>query len=402
MTATKKKIVFISTHNLATNPRLVKEIKLALDNSFKVEVICFIFRNWSYAINESLITEFKNKGVQFHTMEAGKADLKNWAISVGKEKFNRFLSNAFSLKNNLLANAVSRRNVVLSKAINNVEAADWVIGHNPGALWATYVLGQKLQCKTGFDVEDYHPGEGNNKASQHLMKKLMQELLPKMNYVSFAAPLIMEEVKKDIQYENENWFTLLNIFSNKEFNAPAIESESPLKFVWFSQHINEGRGLELLLPAIKLAGAAVELHLFGNMDTDFKEQYLKDATNIFMHAPISQYELHQELAEYDIGLALEIPQDINRNLCLTNKLLAYVQAGLFVIYTNTKAQAAFMQARLPNGEVLEINKTNPVAVVQNLVENKHLIRSYRSKAYSDSLLQNWETASEKLLNAWNI
>ncbi|MBS1756688.1 MAG: hypothetical protein JSU03_05375, partial [Bacteroidetes bacterium] len=49
------RILFISTHNLATNPRLVKEIELALANGFSVEVVCFIFRNWSYAINEQMI-----------------------------------------------------------------------------------------------------------------------------------------------------------------------------------------------------------------------------------------------------------------------------------------------------------------------------------------------------------
>src|SRR6185437_13894999 len=108
-----------------------------------------------------------------------------WFISVSKEKSARLLSKIFPLKNSALANAVSRRNVGLLAAVTKVSSADWVIGHNPGALWATLYAGKRLKCKTGFDVEDYHPGEGNDMHLQTLTKKLMQQVLPQMDYVSF-------------------------------------------------------------------------------------------------------------------------------------------------------------------------------------------------------------------------
>ena len=47
-----KHILFISTHNLATNPRLVKEIELALKNEIKVTALICSFNNWSIQLNE--------------------------------------------------------------------------------------------------------------------------------------------------------------------------------------------------------------------------------------------------------------------------------------------------------------------------------------------------------------
>lgn len=110
-------ILFISTHNLASNPRLVKEMQLALDNGFTVEVICFRFRNWSYAINHRLLDSFRARAVKFHCIEAGKEGGMGWFFSVLYEKYYRLAARIYKLKGYKLAMAVSRRNYLVGKQL---------------------------------------------------------------------------------------------------------------------------------------------------------------------------------------------------------------------------------------------------------------------------------------------
>ena len=394
-----KTILFLSTHNLATNPRLVKEINLALQLNYRVEVICYIFRNWSYDLNNNLMDEFKGKGVNFHCIEAGRQAFGAWIISTVREKYFKALSQIISLKNGSLANVVSKRNNGLIEAVKKIQSVDWVIGHNPGALWATCFAGKKLNCKMGFDVEDYHPGEGSNKLQQQLTKKLMKSLLPKMDYVSFASHLIMEEVKKNIATNNPNWFTILNYFPKEEFSLPKTEISGRLKLVWFSQNISAERGLELVLPLVKANPTKMELHLYGKINYDFMEKQL-EAENIIIHEPVPQKELHQALGLYDVGLALEPAKDLNNDLAISNKILAYLQSGLYILASNTAAQQSFLEKHPKAGICFDHKKNDSDIVLDSLVKEIELIRQQRLVRFEQYQKNNWEIESISLINKW--
>lgn len=394
------KILFLTTHNLATNPRLVKEIKLALQHNYEVEVICYIFRNWSYEINQEMLQEFQNQGVKFHCIEAGRKNKFKWFIAVANEKYARLLSRIIPLKNLALANAVSRRNVDLLNEVNKISSADWIIGHNPGALYAAHYAGKKLNSKIGFDVEDYHPGEGNDKHLQKLTKSLMQQVLPKMDYVSFAAPLIMDQVKKDVGNNDLNWFTILNYFPKEEFSLPLTNISRTLKLVWFSQNINAGRGLEFIINAVKANPTTMELHLYGNININFKENRLL-VGNIFIHEPMPQKELHRALRLYDVGLALEPAKDLNNDLAISNKILAYLQSGLYILATNTSAQKSFIEKHPQAGVCFDINNNNSATILNSLESELDFIRQHRMTRFEECKYKNWENESMKLIKILN-
>ena len=310
-----RKILFLTTLNLATNPRLYKEINLALQAGYQVEVICFKFNNWSRQINEGLKLQLGH--IKIIMIPAGRDNFFTWLLSVTTETMWRFFGKLFLLPTPALSQAISRRSNLLIQALNKVSKPDLVIGHNPGAMWPTVKAAQKFNCRVGFDVEDYHSGEGKNRHLKTLVYRLMGELLPKMDYVSFAAPMILQEVKADLDIDSNNWFTVLNYFPASEFSEPGSNNDGPVKLVWFSQNISYGRGLQLIVPFVLLQRGAVELHLIGNVKVDFYENYLKDIPHIFIHAPMQQVELHKALAQFDIGLALDTPTDKNRDLTLS-------------------------------------------------------------------------------------
>lgn len=392
------KILFLTTHNLASNPRLVKEIQLAVDNGFTVEVVCFVFRGWSFQINNTMIENFTQQCVKFHCIEAGREAKKDWLLSVIKEKIYRLGAKLFQFNSASLGTAVSRRSSLLIKALNKINAADFVVGHNPGALYPTIFAAKKFNCKAGFDVEDYHPGEGNNVFLQNMVRRLMQQVLPQMNYVSFAAPLIREAVKKDLSKEGANWVTVLNYFPAAEFVQPSL-NEGPLKLVWFSQNISGGRGLELIIPAVGKLSGQLELHLYGNLNAAFFETYLKGIENVKIHEALDQKELNEELSKFDVGLALEMDVDANRNLCLTNKILAYTQAGLYVMATTTAAQQSFLK-NSSIGECLDFKRQDAFSLLHNLLNKMVEIRSQKQVRFLAAQAQSWEKEAERLKIIW--
>ena len=393
------KILFITTHNLATNPRLYKEVILAIEKGFEVEMICFEFNNWSKLSNEKLLSKLKD--VKIIVIPSGRNPLLPWFWSIFTEKFFRLLSTILLLSAPKLSQAVSRRSNLLINSLKKVSKPDLVIGHNPGALWPAIRASHIFKCRVGFDVEDYHPGEGNNKNLQNNTKRLMVKLLPELDYISFAAPLILEQVKEDLKYENKDWFTILNLFPAHEFMVPTKQNHNKIRLVWFSQNINKDRGLELILPFIKKENATVELHLIGNLNQDFFKDHLADNANIIIHAPMEQKELHHALSNFDIGLALDIPVDLNRELAITNKLIAYLQAGLYVFASDTTAQLSFLKDHQDHGICFDHKINNSDIVLNDLIKNIDKIRSNRERRYNNFINSNWETASDKLVSVWN-
>ena len=393
-----KNILFITTLNLASNPRLVKEIILSLSNGFSVELICFEFDNWSKGLNEKLKIQLEN--VNIITIPAGRNPFFSWITSVILESVFRFFGKYISLPIPLLSQAVSRRSNLILKALKQVSQPDRVVGHNPGALWPTIFASEKFQCPAGFDVEDYHPGEGDDMNLHFLTKELMIRTLSKMDYVSFASPLILEAVKKDLNMDISNSLTLLNYFPAEEFKKPMILNSGPVKLVWFSQNINAGRGLEFILPYLQHDFNNFELHLIGNLNPDFHETSLKLIPNIIIHNSMSQKLLHQLLADFDIGLALEPVKDENNDLAISNKILSYLQAGLFVVASNTKAQDSYLK-ELPNHGICFDYKINNLGIVLNkLLIEIDLIRAKREIRYMDFKNRNWENESVRLLEEW--
>ena len=144
----------------------------------------------------------------------------------------------------------------------------------------------------------------------------------------------------DSQTEN---VTIINSFNAEDFKKPKNNSSKIIKCVWFSQHIGPNRGLEKVFAAAKSLDQ-IEFHLIGNPNHNYLET-VSIGKNVMLHDIMKQEDLHEFLSQMDIGLALEnVEADDNRNICLTNKFLAYVQAGLYVLATDTFGQSQFLNS----------------------------------------------------------
>lgn len=394
------RILFISTLNLATNPRFYKEIMTAKNAGIEPEVICFEFRNWSYEYNKKLLESLGDCKV--HIIQGNRKPILPWAWSVVKERLFRIAARYLTLKEKFLSQAVTRRSDLILNVIHQLKGPfDLVVGHNPGALYPASVAAKKFNCKCGFDVEDYHPGEGDDKNVQRLTKMLMNQFLPEMDYVTFAAPLMREKHIADIGLSNPNWHVILNLFPENQFCYSESDRESPLQIVWFSQNVNYKRGLENWIPALEQFKGEIELTLIGNKKEPFYSDFIKESSFIKYLEPMEQAELNRKICTYDIGLAIEGGKDYNNIIALSNKLITYFQAGLYILATDTPGQKEFLKTNPHSGMIISTAHEGFVDKLSQIIASKDSIRRTKAARFRNAQQFNWESESQKLLRLWS-
>ena len=100
---------------------------------------------------------------------------------------------------------------------------------------------------------------------------------------------------------------------------------------------------------------------------------------------------------YDVGLAMELSTaDENRNLCLTNKIFAYLQSGLYILATDTQAQKRFMDEHARHGVVCGQSVEALSSAMAELVKDKTRIRSGKDERYKLADDVCWENECGKL------
>jgi glycosyltransferase involved in cell wall biosynthesis len=398
----KKRILFVSSVNLSTNPRILKEIKLAHALNYNVSFLGFNLGNWSDKLDNDLL-----KGIPWLNsvyLDATRKSFITWLMHSLQERLNRFVWRL--RKDNLfLASTASTKRtfglVNYGRAIRP-GAFDLVIGHTLAAFYPSLIIAQNAGCYCAFDVEDYHPGEYTDADNRNEIRRrelIMKRILPHALYVSVSSPLIGLYTKELCKLDDEKVVPVLNFFSAEEFQAPALIKGKKIRLIWFSQLISRGRGLEMLLSAWKELSEDFELTLVGSIDPTFRDAFQSEIEII---KPLSQIKLHALLGEYDVGLALDLTsRDFNRDIALTNKILAYYQAGLYTLATDTAAQEAFIKQYPGCGLLFSQNDRNSFLVSLGKIRDHIVdIRQGAAERYRNASANNWEKESYKLKTLW--
>lgn len=413
-----KHILFITTSNLPTNPRLLKEIDLlSKDNS--VTALLFKLGNWSDSTNQNMMDERPH--IQFIELDVTRKKRLHWFLWAIIEKLARVIWPL--LKKSLVINALShgRRSIMLWTKLTELKAKpNYIVAHNLGTLYPAFTLSKKYEVPFIYDIEDYDPGIVVRNGGRHyvsICEQLMKSCLSSSIALTSASPLIGEYTLKLIG-GHPNHQVILNSFPSDEFQLPSEKDSDILKLVWFSQKISFGRGIEQLIEAFKLLikhqyenyekDLPISLTLIGDIDSRFHKQILQPALKsvstikIEIIPPMNQSELHHELANHDVGLALEFNNtDLNRQLCLTNKIIAYAQAGLYILATDTPAQNQFMKEDTERGLVCGQSTDDMIKALKHLVSANEKIKSNAMQRFEKGKELAWEKEQEKLVNIWN-
>lgn len=390
------KVVLISSGSPATNPRLVKEATALTVAGHNVHVLYSYVIAWADDVDQQIL----------HTAE-WSAELVGgspthhrsifftsswWFKCVRRVHWMPFRRSRLTRTSRLLAKRAKRHK------------ADLYIAHNLGALAAAVVAAQYHRAKAAFDAEDYHHGEFETGSSDAMITRYVEDAwIPQCAECWSASPLISEAYQK--RFPDLAFHVIDNVFPIGLQGAFSSVNTGPVRFIWFSQTIGAGRGLEPLFETFhSCTQTSWNLTLIGRVDQGFEAELSAFQSafpnRVRIKPPMDESALFGELAHHHIGLALETGTPLNRDLCRTNKLFSFILSGCHLLLTDTRAQLEFLAAYPHCGTMLPLEASQDWHItIRQLLGDPQQLQEQRLHNWKlGQALLNWEVEQKKLLS----
>jgi glycosyltransferase involved in cell wall biosynthesis len=243
--------------------------------------------------------------------------------------------------------------------------AELTIVHTELGLAVGNILLAKGRC-IATDIEDWHsedllPQERRYRPTR-LLRHIEQNLLNHCVYTSTTSRALAESLHA--RYGGRLPVVIANSFPLQPAPVHVQPNPSP-QFFWFSQTIGPGRGLELFLAAWIRTRNPSRLVLLGEPRSGYRGHLLNHVPashrdRVQFIPLVSPAELPAVIARHDIGLALEQPFIVNRDLTITNKILQYLNAGLAIVASSTAGQSEVLAGNSA-GILVEAHETTGFA-----------------------------------------
>lgn len=286
--------------------------------------------------------------------------------------------------------------------------ADLTIVHTEIPIWAAQHLIRDGR-RVAVDVEDWYSEDLLHSDRQSRPLKLLRQAeefaLRHAAYSSATSHTMATGLAK--AYQCRSPIVLRNSFPlqspSRADRPPAAAAPS---FIWFSQTIGPGRGLELFFAAWSQTTQPSKVHLLGDLRPGYREKLLARLpaarrADVHFIPLVTPEQLPSKLAEFDIGLALEPCWPLNRDITISNKILQYMNAGLAVIATDTAGQSEVMQAAPDSGLLISAHETTEYAAhLDALLRDRTRLRAVQlaSRAAAEREFC-WERETPRLLAA---
>lgn len=402
----RKHVVLITSGQPATNPRLVKEADSLVANNYRVTVLYCYWNNWATEADRTFVGTRAWKAIRVAGTPADHPVayrttifLQKIAINITKVWFN----------NPLRVYALSRATFPLVQASKQIKA-DFYLAHNLAALPAAVLAAKKYQVKAGFDAEDYHRAESRSGypcLAFRLKVMLEDQYIPQLNYFTTSSAAIAELYQAHYQHSPLVIRNLLPVQATSFREVPQSTSRT-LKLFWFSQTIGPDRGIELIIESLKhLRTSQYELHLLGEPKPGYISKIYElaashgiPAAKLHFHMPLPPQLLYEYSCGFDIGLASEMAHCLNNDVALSNKLFTYIQAGLAVVLSDTKAQKAFYQQYPQIGRCYKKKCASHLgqSIQYYLDHDRELQRTKQANYTLGKETLNWERESVHFIN----
>lgn len=404
------RVCLITTGHLSTNPRLVKEADALEEAGYDVRVVATKFWAWAEMADRA----FQNRPWSVSTIRFGPVANRGRDVWFRvRQRGIRSLAahtDPIKLPGALLDRGAHYVTPELGRRATALPAHLY-IAHNLGALPAAAAAARRHNARLGFDAEDFHRGELREvpeTASQRALVAAVEErYLPHCDYVTAASDGIAEAYAAAVGIERPT--TVLNVFPLSErdthIDDRELQGEVPetgRSLHWFSQTIGPGRGLEDAVRALPHLPEDVVLSLRGGWATGYERELrgLAEALGVgprlrvLPHCPPN--EVVRRAAAHDIGLALEVGETVNRDLCVTNKLFTYLLAGLPAAATATTGQRKVCAAVPEATRLYEVGDVaGLVRAVQDLLNEP---RASENARRAGSERYNWDLERAVFLN----
>lgn len=336
----KPRLALVTAGHLSTCPRMLKAADALAEEGYDVEVVST--RSTPWAVEADLALQSERRGlyrstVVDYTRSQGR-------LLYARSGLRRRVARALAARTSeapfrLATRAFARvHDELVSAAL--ATSADFFYGGTTGGIAAACEAARRARRPYALDLEDFYSGEPpEGSLDQKLAERIEREILPGARFLTASSGPIADAYAAKYGVTAA---TIHNVFPLPG-RPPDLESrrEGPLRFYWFSQTVGPGRGLEEAIAAGGVSGIEGELHLRGVIAESYRETLRNLAKAkaprlaLTLHPPGPPDEMTSLASSFDIGLSLEQPVSLNRPLCLTNKALVYLLAGLALVMTDT-------------------------------------------------------------------
>ncbi len=396
-------ICLITSTHVSANPRLRKEAEAFTEAGYQVHVI-------ATDVNERL-----------RRLDQPILSSANWTYSLVRRP-NPIIYACLTLVQRVaryvLARGIRRSLRVaifahhrLSRRLGRLAVrtgAQIYLAHNLAALPAAAHAAGRNKAKLGFDAEDFHSEEltpEQRDAGDQIARRVIEEqLLKRCAYLTASSPLIAQAYRESYEVHMTSILNVSPIAETPPVSIP-VSKDKARSLYWFSQTIGHGRGLEEILNALAEMRHPPELFLQGTLAEGYEQNLGDRARGLglrdFLHflAPVPPNQIVRNAAQYQIGLAPEPGSSSNNDLALSNKLFAYLLAGIPVVLSRTPAQLQIAQELGPAAVLVDIHQPLQVAAaLESFFADEDHQRLARAEAWRlGQERYNWDTEKHKLL-----
>jgi glycosyltransferase involved in cell wall biosynthesis len=343
--ARRRRVTVVTSGHLSTCPRMLKAADALAAAGYDVRVVATQHEPWAAAADDDVrsrrawpvtVVDYRRRANAPLYWRSGVVHRAARAIAraAGADRV------AFAI----VARAFARVHDALVQAIV-AEPSDLIYGGTTGALAAIAEAGRRSHTPFAIDFEDFHRAETSGPEAAFvdaLATRVEESVVDGAAFVTTSSEAIAAEYQRESGIDAA---VIHNTFSLPTHSPDFSRSDSSrLRIFGFSQTIGPGRGLEQAVTAIGRVDSDTDLTVLGRPHASFVDDLSALARTraprlrIVHRAPVPPDAIVDAARGHDIGLALELSPPRNRAICLTNKALTYILAGVPVLLGDSEGQ----------------------------------------------------------------
>lgn len=258
-----------------------------------------------------------------------------------------------------------------------------------------YLVSKIRRKKRVYDAHEYFSQQKEIVSRPRIYKiwhRIEKRFLPKFSNGYTVSESIAEEFKKLYKVDYE-------VIRNVPILKPYKELNRNKKIILYQGSVNEARGFEILIPAMKSVEAVLMIYGDGNYMEQTKalvaENNLSD--KIILAGKVSPTLLPTITRQATIGINLVEPFGLNQYYSLANKFFDYMQQGIpqitmdFPEYKRINNQ--FEVAIL----LKELSVENVANAINQLLNDKELYKKLKTNSLAAREHFNWQLEEKKLI-----
>ncbi len=400
---TGRKILILTASHLSRNPRVVKEATTLGEAGYDVTVMTVSAQSRFERIDLALIKDLPFRRVILDHTEANRDTRLRGLFSRGATWLARETLRHLRLETPATLGP-ARPLLRMARAF----PADLTIVHTEIPIWIAEFLIREGR-RVAVDIEDWYSQDllhaDRRSRPLHLLRHAENFVLNHAAYASATSHSMAAALAE--AYACPPPIVIRNTFPLQPLaRTDRPDGHAPPAFIWFSQTIGPGRGLELFFAAWEQTKHPSNVFLLGDERPGYRQKILSrlspaNRARVHFLPLVTPETLPGKLAEFDIGLALEPVWPRNRDVTISNKIFQYMNAGLAVVSTSTAGQSEVMHAAPDCGLLIQAHETQiNAARLDALIGNRPGLAASQRAARAAALSQfTWQHDSPRLLAA---